>query len=240
MGQAASSARTEPLQVVFCNSNAVPFAFEYTKRCLENDSNIVLKESDELNLLELVNTADVIVPLMTEVNKGLIARAPMLKMIMQFGHDVSSIDLETAVSNDILISRINSADAGIAESYTEYALYIAFSLMRQAYLTPENTARTLGENLCGMKALVFGIGGIAKCLVQRLVAIGCNAKSTDFVSAQYSDIIDQMDIIFFCCQVNNINKSFVNKEFLKKLKNRVYLVNVSKVFFFFHFVIFLF
>jgi phosphoglycerate dehydrogenase-like enzyme len=223
-----------PVRVLFLGDTsekdtAHSCAYEYTKHELSIicPDVTVVQATPETVAME-INRADVIVPLLSPITKGVIARAANLKLICQFGHDVSAIDLVAASAANIPVTRIPSKDAGIAESATEYALGLALGLLRNMSPVPPSDT-PLGKNLCGMKALVFGDGGIGERLSMCLQALGMEVLIADSTNPDSVNLLPLADIVFFCCRPTERTKRFIDIEFLSKTKDGVYIINISRV-----------
>ena len=221
------------LRVLFLGDDGgIPFAYEYTKSNLSSYPEITVIQSSASTYENELNCADVIVPLTTPITKGVIARAANLKLICQFGHDISDINLEAAKAANIIVTRIPSDQAGIAESIAEYAVCLALNLLRRIDMNSSLKYESqLGKNLCGMKAVVFGSDRISQRLGYLLQSMGVDVIciDTEAENVDYFSELPKIDILFFCCIPTLKNKGLINAELLNNTKEGVFIINMSKV-----------
>lgn len=229
MGQAASGQASNALtsiRVLFLDMDN-PVAYKLTAGLLHKHSEVTVVLATEDNVAVEVNRADVIVTIEAPLSKGVIARAAVLKLICQFGNDVSRIDLQAAAAANISVTHIPSKDAGIAESSAEHAIGLAFSVLRPRSVP--SARGSIGKNLCGMTAVVVGNGGIGQRLTFLLQAMGSDASCVDPSNVDLLEEIGNADILFFCCAVTEKLKKLVNLQFLTSTKEGAYIVSISRV-----------
>jgi D-3-phosphoglycerate dehydrogenase len=184
-----------------------------------------------------LNDVDVLIPLTTRITSGVIARCPKLKMIMQFGSNISRIDIAAAQIAGVYVGRISSDECGISESVSEYAIYLALQLLRNAsrQKKPDDSrshcCKPIGKTLSGMKVIVFGNGPIGRGVSERLRPFGCDVKSITLSCPQNYEYLFESDLIFLCCPLNERSRKMVNIEFISALKPGVFIVNLSEVIF---------
>lgn len=230
MGQAASEPNgLSSVRVLFLDAENAT-AHELTQAALAAHPQVTTVLATEATVKEEINRADVIVTVDAPVTKGVIARAACLKLICQFGHDVSGIDLKAAEAAGVAVTRVPSKDAGIAESCTEFALYLALDMLRSVDRRPvPRNSPGLGRTLCGLTAMVFGNGGIGQRLALLLQAMGSDASCVDPANRDYEEDLPHADILFFCCKLDDGTRGMVNLDFLRKTKDGVLIVNIAKV-----------
>lgn len=177
---------------------------------------------------------DVLIPMLTPISSGVIARCPRLKLIMQFGCDLSRVETDAARVAGVNVSRISSSDCGIAESAAEYAILLALRLIRlprdpQYSQSELQCGFPLRKTLCGMNAVVIGHGPFGRCVSDRIRGMGCDVKIITLSRPENYEFFPETDIIFLCCPLTQKSKHMVNTEFISAMKPGVFLINMSQV-----------
>jgi phosphoglycerate dehydrogenase-like enzyme len=233
MGNSQANVKLTEAKVVFASGNAFPYslAAELTRKELEAagcKAKLRIVVCDPKNVVEHLSDADVLIPFDAVVTAGVIARAPILKLIMQFGNDVSNVDVTAATEAGIDVSRIKSNECGIAESCAEFAVYLALSLIfKQSASNGEGNQ--LRSTLCGKNAIIFGGGAVASCLGLRLKGLGCNVMPVTQHHPENYKYLPDADILFLCLSRTQVTAELVNAELLSAMKNGIHIVDISRV-----------
>ena len=115
-------------KVLFCGEE-FPAGAEETRKALEKHDAVGNCEfrfvacAREQVATEIVD-ADVAVPLMTKIDETLLAKAPILKLVLQFGVGLEGVDEEACTKRGILLARIPSEKTGNADSTAEMAVFL--------------------------------------------------------------------------------------------------------------------
>ena len=129
---------------------------------------------DRLN--QAVRGADVLIPMMTGIDAGLIG-ITSARLIQQWGAGLVGVDVDAASARGIYVANVPSDLTPNAESTAEHALLLMLGTARRlrmcARMFDEGTwGAPLGAALFGRRALIVGFGRIGKALARRLVAMG--------------------------------------------------------------------
>ena len=137
-------------KVLFCGEE-FPAGAEETRKALEKHDAVGNCEfrfvacAREQVATEIVD-ADVAVPLMTKIDETLLAKAPILKLVLQFGVGLEGVDEEACTKRGILLARIPSEKTGNADSTAEMAVFLLLAGLRRVnQLAKSLTDRRLGE-----------------------------------------------------------------------------------------------
>ena len=252
----------QKVKVVFCGLDDFSSAYEFTKEILEAEENDVVYtvvSCDRQHLHSELMDTNVVIPLMTRITEDMINGAPNLKMIMQFGVGIEGVDIRSASRNGVFVCNIPSEDSGNAEACAEMCIYLALSVLRDARALSQSImsgrlGTPTGRTLFRSNVIIFGIGGMGKNLLKRLIAFGISsicvvARDTDKAAAAVNNICGSLDtttvkcvsqsdmhqfssiadVLFLCCSQNRDNIGMVNAEFISKLKPGCIIVNVARV-----------
>lgn len=245
-----SSTQAPRLKVVFGGTN-FPAASQFVRAELAaiNASYEVIA-CDDKDLPVEVQTAHVIVPFMARISADLMAQAPQLKLVIQFGVGIEGVDINAASDRGVIVSKIPSFDNGNSQSCAEHALFLAMALLRdlaglQASIQASKLGQPLGRTLYRSRVIVYGYGGIGQALLPRLLAFGpehvtvvrrvVDANHTSMPGVQFIDSKQfraqqhAADVVFMCCDLNPLTMGVVDLDFLSRLSKGVILVNVARV-----------
>jgi phosphoglycerate dehydrogenase-like enzyme len=140
---------------------------------LPDDEVIVV---DRESLPDAVRTADVLIPMMSQLDRATIALTAA-RLIQQWGAGLEGVDVDAATARGIYVCNVPSDVTPNAESTAEHALLLMLGAARRL----RASARTfeegswgapLGDALFGRRALIIGFGRIGRALARRLIAMG--------------------------------------------------------------------
>jgi phosphoglycerate dehydrogenase-like enzyme len=119
-------------------------------------------------LEEQVGEAEALVPSMGRVTRSVIAAAPRLKLIAQFGAGLEGVDLEAARERGIPVRNV----AGVnAQAVAELAVFLMLGLARKVRLHPRSFERRVvgdppGTELSGKTLGIVGLGAGGQALTR--------------------------------------------------------------------------
>ena len=202
-------------------------------------------------LIEAVETADVLVPTVTdEIDADIIGAAgPQLKLIANFGNGVDHIDLNAARERGITVTNTPGVLTDDTADMT-MALILAVSrrIAEGARVIPEGNFQgwsptwMLGHRITGKRLGIVGMGRIGQALARRAKAFGLqvhyhNRKPVapaieQELEATYWDSLDQMlarmDIVSVNCPHTPATYHLLSGRRLKLLKRDAILVNTAR------------
>ena len=250
----------QKVKIVFCGLDDFSSAYEFTKEILETEKNGIayrVVSCDRQHLDSELKDANVVIPLMTRITEEMINGASNLKMIMQFGVGIEGVDIRSASRKGLFVCNIPSEESGNAEACAEMCIYLALSVLRDAYelsrsIMSGKLGTPTGRTLFRSNVIIFGFGGMGKNLLKRLIPFGISnlfvvARDMEKAAAAVYQICGSLeivkcvsqsdmhlfssiaDVLFLCCSQNRDNIGMVNEEFISKLKPGCILVNVARV-----------
>ena len=241
-------------KVLFCGKE-FPAGAEETRKALEKHDAVGNCEfrfvacAREQVATEIVD-ADVAVPLMTKIDETLLAKAPILKLVLQFGVGLEGVDEEACTKRGILLARIPSEKTGNADSTAEMAVFLLLAGLRRVnQLAKSLTDRRLGEpvtvQLKGKTVTIVGWGHIGKEVARRLRAFGCKlqaVRKSEWPKEEWDFLlydegvrpldelrwIKNSDAVVLCCNQTKENMGMINDDFIGHMKPGAVLVNIAR------------
>lgn len=189
-----------------------------------------------------------ITPLSTQVDQEVIAAAPNLKLIANFGAGFNNIDVKYARQHNI---DVTNTPAVSSTATAEIASGLAVALMRRI-VEGDNVMRTigfdgwaplffLGHELAGKTLGIVGLGSIGKGVAQRLHAFNMKIiytqrhQAAPAVEAQYAaeyksldELLTQSDVITLHCPLTPATHHLIDAAELAKMKHSAFLINCAR------------
>lgn len=207
----------------------------------------------QAQLIEAAQTADVIVPTVTDrIDRAVLSSAgPQLKLIANFGTGVDNVDLETARNRGIAVTNTPGV---LTEDTADMTMALILAVPRrlaegtQLLKTPDNSwtgwspTWMLGQRIFGKRLGIVGMGRIGTAVARRAKAFGLqihyhNRRRVapaleEQLEATYWDSLDQMlarmDIISINCPHTPATFHLLSARRLKLLKPTSYIVNTAR------------
>ena len=120
------------------------FGFAFTRDALAREPGVAVVQCERSDLAAALADADVAVPLMSALDAGLLARAPRLKLIIQYGVGVEAVDAAAATAAGVWLSNIPSHGTGNAISCAEHALFLMLACLRHHNAMADRCGRQAG------------------------------------------------------------------------------------------------
>ena len=212
---------------------------------LEALAEVVVNPTDhDLTTAELLAHAadcDVIVAhRATPGERALFDAHPGLLAFLRCAVDISTIDVEAASANGILVAR---ADTSYVASTAELALALYLDLSRHVTDSTVDYRRGLappqrpGRQVRGQTAAILGLGLIGSYLAELLVAMGVRVLATDVVPVDppagvelgpADEIVAAADVVFPLAPASAATHHLVDAALLARMRPGALLVNVSR------------
>jgi len=196
-------------------------------------------------LLNIINQYDaIIVRSRTKVDREIIERGTKLKVIARAGVGIDNIDVNAAKEKGIVV--INSPE-GPSRSVAELVIAFIFSLLREIPHADASMkeGKWIKKELIGheIKDKVLGIIGfgrigqevakLAKALGMKVLAydvidIGPYCKRVGASQVDINYLLSDADIITLHIPLTDKTRGIINKDFIKKMKKGVYLINTAR------------
>ena len=113
--------------------------------------------------------SDVLVPLMSRIDRAMIESLPRLKAIVQFGVGLEGVDLDAARERGVAVLNMPADKSGNATSTAEVGLYLCLAAMRrqrecEASFRTRGLGVPIGVSLERKRVLIVGFGAVGKKL----------------------------------------------------------------------------
>ncbi|HEY8947850.1 MAG TPA: D-glycerate dehydrogenase [Rhizomicrobium sp.] len=205
----------------------------------------------QAQLIEAVQTADVLVPTITDrIDSKVIVRAgPNLKLIANFGAGVDNIDVKTALERGITVTNTPGV---LTEDTADMTMALILAVPRRLVAGVEELQGDkfqgwsplwmLGNRIWGKRLGIVGMGRIGQAVARRAKAFGLQihyhnrkpvAKSIEQeLEATYWESLDQMlarmDIVSVNCPHTPATYHLLSARRLKMMKPSAYIVNTAR------------
>ncbi|GBD43123.1 Putative 2-hydroxyacid dehydrogenase [bacterium HR40] len=214
-----------------------------------------LNDADEpmtrAQLIEAVQTADVLVPTVTDrIDAALLAHAgPRLKLIANYGTGVDNIDVEAAYKRGITVTNTPGV---LTEDTADMTIALILAVARRL-IEGERIARSgqwkgwsptfmLGHRLWGKRLGILGMGRIGTAVARRARAFGLSIhyhnrrrvheSIEEELEATYWESLDQMlariDILSINCPHTPATYHLLSARRLALLRPHAIIVNTSR------------
>jgi glyoxylate reductase len=240
----------KPLVVV---TRKLPDSVE-TRMCELFDTrlNIADRPMSHAQLVEAIQTADVLVPTVTDrIDLPVLKEAGSnLKLIANFGNGVDNIDVTAAVQRGITVTNTPGV---LTEDTADMTMALILAVPRrltegaQVLLGDGEWAGwsptwMLGHRIGGKRLGIVGMGRIGQAVARRAAAFGLQihyhnrrrvpSKIEEELNATYWDSLDQMlarmDIISVNCPHTPATYHLLSARRLKLLRPQAYIVNTAR------------
>lgn len=214
---------------------------------LNNDDHPFTQEE----LVEAMQTADVLVPTVTDKLDGrIMARAgDQLRLIAQFGAGVDNIDVQSAVQRGITVTNTPGV---LTDDTADVAMALILSVPRRLFEGAQimNTGGfdgwtptwMMGRRLAGKRLGIIGMGRIGQAVARRAKAFGLqihyhnrkpvSPRIEELLEATYWDSLDQMlarmDIVSVNCPHTPATFHLMNARRIELMKPESYIVNTAR------------
>jgi phosphoglycerate dehydrogenase-like enzyme len=195
-------------------------------------------------------SADVLIPVMSQIDAALMDRVSGLRLIQQWGVGLEGVDILAASARRIAVARVSSAGSGNAESVAEWCVMAAIAVSRHLPIA-EQTIRAgktwgapTGRSLLGRSAGIVGVGGIGTALAMRLRPFGMRVLGIDqrsdpalaerlgieWISAldRLPDLLRQSDYLFLCLPLTDQTRGLIDEAALALLPPQACVVNAGR------------
>ena len=192
-------------------------------------------------LLDHAATCDVIVAhRATPGEPALFERHPGLVAFLRCAVDISTVDVEAASANGVLVGR---ADTSYVASTAELALGLYLDLSRHVsdstvdYRRGHSPPQRSGRQVRGQTAAILGLGLIGSYLAELLVALGVRVLAHDVVPVDpplgvelgsADEIVAAADVVFPLAPAEPATHHLVDADLLARMPPGALLVNVSR------------
>lgn len=204
-----------------------------------------LVDDRERLLAELSTAVALIVRNRTQVDEELLASAPLLKVVGRLGVGLDNIDLDACEKRDVVVHPATGANA---LAVAEYVIASILILFRGAYQSHEEMvdggwprAQLQGKETSGKSLALVGLGGIARLVAERAIAIGMNVAAYDpYLPAddaawaevdrkeELEDLLTGADAVSFHVPLTDTTRHLLNANTIDLLAPQAIVVNTAR------------
>ncbi|MGI5940275.1 MAG: 2-hydroxyacid dehydrogenase [Thermoleophilia bacterium] len=234
------------MRIVFCG-NGFASVSDFLGRRLDPAKDEVIVCADEQAIMAAAPGAAVVIPGMYRIDAGLLD-AGDFRLIQQWGAGVEGVDLDAARARGVWVANVPAAGKN-AESVAEHVILLLLALLRrlpvaQANLRAGILGAPMGRALAGLTICLYGLGHVAKALVQRLRAFDVNligltrdplaAKVPGFgLAAVYAlqdrrACLSQTDVLVICTPLTEETRGSIDDEALAALPSGALVINAAR------------
>lgn len=209
------------------------------------DVQIDLAFMDEsIPLAEQVSDVEVIIPAVSDIGADVINAAPNLKLIVQAGIGLDTVDIDTATGRNVYVSNV---PYGSATSMGELTLALMLLLSRKLNEAQKNVREglfflPLGPELGGKTLGLIGLGHSGKEVARRArsfdMTVNAIDKFHDKIDFPHVDsltgldglesILTESDFISLHCPLNDETRGMIGYEQLGKMKETAFFINIAR------------
>jgi glyoxylate reductase len=210
------------------------------------------KPMSQVQLVEAVKTADVLVPTVTDhIDRAVLSQTgERLRLIANFGNGVDNIDVAMAIQRGITVTNTPGV---LTEDTADMTMTLILAVPRRLVegarvLTGEaewsgwSPTWMLGHRIWGKRLGIVGMGRIGQAVARRAQAFGLKIhyhnrrrvapRIEDELHATYWESLDQMlsrmDIISINCPHTPATYHLLSARRLKLIRAEAYLVNTAR------------
>lgn len=206
-------------------------------------------DADEDRLIALAGSADALIPTVADtISERVLAAAPHLRIVAQFGVGTDNIDLEAARRHDIVVTNTPGVLTDATADFA-FALLLAVArhlrpadqFVRDGAFTRWETTLMLGMELRGKVLGIVGLGRIGRAMARRAVGFGmrvvyhnrtrANPTYERELGARYVSLdalLEQSDVVSLHCALNEYSRHLINAAALARMKPTALLVNTAR------------
>lgn len=199
-----------------------------------------IKRVEMLNTIQNYNI--LVIRTKTPIDVEVLEKATNLKIIARAGSGMDNIDLELAISKNILC--LNAAEAN-ADAVGEHTLAVLLNLLRKINIANNEVKNKIwsresnrGIELNGKTVGIIGFGNTGKAFAKKLAGFDCKVLAYDKFLTNYGnqhaqeasldDIHENAEILSLHIPLTLETKNWINGNFLQKMKKNIFFLNMSR------------
>lgn len=191
-------------------------------------------------VLERAGDAEIVLTNKTILDRELIEAMPNLKYIGVLATGYNVVDLAAARERNIPVTNIPEYGTYAVAQYTMALILELASRVGLHDAAVKNGEWINSRDFCFWKAPMvelegrtlglIGYGRIGKAVEKIAKGFGMNViiYSRSFQTVTMDELCAQSDIISLHCPLTDVNKHFVNAEFISKMKDGAWLINTAR------------
>jgi len=229
------------IQVVFC-SKGFPRSRTLLRDRLAGSGITIIEADPERPLEGQVAHAQALIPSMGRITEAVVAAAPRLKIIVQFGAGLEGVDRASAAARGIPVRNVPAANA---QAVAELALFLMLALARRAPLHRRSLETRLigdpvGTELRGKMLGIVGLGASGRALASLARGIGMEVVGVrrhpqpdpDLAWVGGPDEVETLlrrsDFVSLHLPATPETRGFMDRRRFDQMRESAYLVNVGR------------
>lgn len=199
---------------------------------------------DSMPLAEQVADVDVLIPAVSEIGADVINAAANLKLIIQAGVGLDTVDIDAATKRNVCVA---NAPYGSATSMGELTIALMMLLCRKLNEAQENLRKgafflPLGSEFGGKTLGLVGLGHSGKEAAKRAKSFDMNIfaidkyhekirnADVDFLGGvdKLEKILTESDFVSLHCPLNDETRGMIGYEQLCKMKETAFFINIAR------------
>jgi len=222
-------------------------SYDYLKSELPE---ISLEMVEFRDFIKKAEKAQIIIPAMAKVDKGIFKKASCLRLVQQWGAGLDGVDIVAATDFQVAVANVPTVGSGNAESVAEWYVMAALALSRKTCEIRSQVSKghpwgtPLGQALYGRTAGLIGFGGIGKALAIRLrsfqMKIIAIKRHPDKLTEQdlgvewiggmkdLPQLLKRADYLFLCVPLNSETRNMIHERELSLLPKGAFILNAAR------------
>ena len=205
---------------------------------------IIYDKTSELELIERVFDADVIVLNKVKITETVIKAARNLKLICIFATGYDNIDVKAAKDHGVGVCNVPGYSTDSVALFTIANVLALYTHLREynAYVTSGEYSRfgipnkltPVYHEIRGKTWGIIGLGNIGRAVAEVAKALGAKVIANkrnpidDYECVDIDTLCKKSDIITIHCPLNDDSKGLINKERIALMKKDVVIVNEAR------------
>ena len=229
------------IRVLFC-SPGFPRSRELLRERLAGSPLRIVEVEPGRSLEAQVGEASALIPSMARISAAVMAAAPLLKLIVQFGAGLEGVDRAAAEARGIAVRNVAGANA---QAVAELAVFLMLALARGLPQHRRSFAARLvgdpaGSELRGKTLGVVGLGASGRALAGIARGFGMEVIAVRRTPAPYPDtswvggpgdlneLLGRADYVSLHVPASAETRGLIDAARLARMKPSAYLVNVGR------------
>jgi len=234
------------MRILIC-ADMFPSMIETVTRLLPSDEVRVCRAED---VEREAPWAEVLIPAMTRLTAEIIASAPDLKLIQQFGVGLEGVDIPAAAARGIPVANVPGWEVPVhAECTAEGGVFLMMACARRYKFCQQTLARgewgrPQGTALIDRGALIIGLGAVGRALARRLVPMDMRVSACDVAvepglaeklgleriapPESLYEMLPQADFVISTVTLTEQTAGLLSLPVFERMKPTAFVINISR------------
>jgi D-3-phosphoglycerate dehydrogenase len=191
--------------------------------------------------------ADAIITVFGKVSQTELNEASKLKIVAVAAAGYDCVDLESATSKGVIVTRAGTADVeGVAEHAIGFMIMlskkmpVALGEVKRGNWGYRHTPEAFGNELFGKTVGIIGFGKVGKALARKALGMGMrlfvfdpyirkeDSEALNATQVDFKEILARSDYLCLTAALTKETRHLIGKEELRSMKPGAFLVNVAR------------